>query len=180
MTLFSTFPVVRNVIFASHIFPLGLSTICSQATHTTRWSNVTHFSKVRKSRLAEYSIKQYCQTRECEMLPPVLLIINLYLFPFIRNDLRTRAWSHNFWKESSHSYVISLTIEEEKRKRYAPNDFTFNFTPAYFNINSNCTQQIIFCQHFRNTVSPINDLKSYPTKKEEIYWLQNHTIGSNF
>ena len=80
VTLFSTFPVVRNVIFASHIFPLELSTICSQATHTTRWSNVTHFSKVRKSRLAEYSIKQYCQTRECEMLLPVLLIINLYLF----------------------------------------------------------------------------------------------------
>ena len=80
MTLFSTFPVVRNVIFASHIFPLELSTICSQVTHTIRSSNVTHFSKVRKSRLAEYSIKQYCQTRECEMLPQVLLIINLYLF----------------------------------------------------------------------------------------------------
>ena len=80
MTLFSTFPVVRNVIFASHIFPLELSTICSQVTHTIRSSNVTHFSKVRKSRLAEYSIKQYCQTRECEMLLPVMLIINLYVF----------------------------------------------------------------------------------------------------
>ena len=42
--------------------------------------NVTHFSKVRKSKLAEYSIKQYCQTRECEMLLPVMLIINLYVF----------------------------------------------------------------------------------------------------
>ena len=154
MTLFSTFPVVRNVIFASHIFPLELSTICSQATHTTRWSNVTHFSKVRKSRLAEYSIKQYCQTRECEILLPVMLIINLYNFFFTRNDLCTRAWLHNFWKESCHIYLISLTIDG---KKHVPNDFTFNFATAHFNINSNCTRHII--------------LKCYLTKNEESYWL---------
>ena len=74
------FSFLEMLFFVSHFFPLEFSTICSQATHTTRWSNVTHFSKVKKSRLAEYSIKQYCQTRWCEMLLPVLLIINLYLF----------------------------------------------------------------------------------------------------